>query len=135
MSSFDERSGEPLGQYRKDLEWMAARLAEKKITTIFLSPTMIGEDPETKENKFLLDYIEAMKAVAETHDAVYCPMNEFLWHMLFVTRSANPELRFTTDGVHMTEMGTHMMGAALLVSIAQGSNFPPFDKFGISPKK
>jgi len=124
LDSFDSRFGEPLEDYRSDLQKLASLLTERDIVTVFVSPTMIGEDPETRENKLLTDYIEAMKDIAKTFGTVYCPMNEFLWHYLAVIRRANPTMTLTTDGVHMRPYSASLMAGAMLMSLLHGSNFP-----------
>ena len=125
--SFDSRFGEELSEYRRDLEWMAASLAEKGIVTVLISPTMIGEDPEIRENKFLVEYIETMKAVAKKHKAIYCPMNESIWHSLLKARTTSAGETYTTDGVHMRPIGAELMASTLFKSFEYGSEFPPLD--------
>ena len=123
IEDYDPIRGEPLEDYRNDLKWMLQQLAARKIRTVLVSPTMIGEDRNNRENQMLDTYVAAMKDLSHESDPIYCPMNESLWEALARGRILNSDLHLTTDGVHMTKIGAHAMAACLLTTLG----FTPAD--------
>jgi acyl-CoA thioesterase-1 len=124
LKSFDPRFGEDLREFREDLEWMATELSQRNVLTVFVSPTMIGEQEANRENALLAEYIVVMRKVAEEHEALYCPMNERMWEQLMCIRPANPDFALTTDGVHMTTIGAGIMAFNLLTTLGfKGEDF------------
>lgn len=124
LETYDPRFGEELNEYRKDLEWMASILAERGVRTVFVSPTMIGEQRVTRENRLLANYISEMRQVAQEFNATYCPMNEAVWKYLEEARRLQPDAALTTDGVHMTREGAEAMAATLLQTLGFPSPEP-----------
>jgi len=117
LAQYDPERGETLEEYRRDLKWMLQKLSEGNVRTVLVSPTMIGEDPDNRENELLASYVATMKELAEESGAIYCPMNECLWGALEKGRIINEDLRLTTDGVHMTKIGAHAMAGCLLTAL------------------
>jgi acyl-CoA thioesterase-1 len=117
LTLFDPAFGEDLDEYREDLGWMLDELETRGIGCILISPTMIGENRESRENELLSEYVAAMKALASSRGVVYCPMNESMWRGFNEAKRADPHAHLTTDGVHMNRMGAKLMAATLLGAI------------------
>lgn len=105
---FDPERGLALPLYKSALVDIGARLAGAQV--VMVSPTVIGDDPKSRENEMLSAYVEAMKSLAEIHGWRYCPMHEAYW----TARAENPALPLTTDGVHITAAGAAMMARTVL---------------------
>ena len=113
-ATYNPAVGEPIDEYRSDLTFIIDAIAAIGSKVLLVSPTMIGEVPETRENKLLATYVEAMKVIAAEKGVSYCPMNESIWDELAEMRESQPDACITTDGVHMTSRGAKLMAETLL---------------------
>ncbi len=117
LPEYDPKRGVPLEKYRDDVSQMVRTLRSQEISCLLVSPTMIGEDKNNRENTKLAGYVAAMKNLSEELDAMYCPMNECMWRAIDRGRALEQDFRLTTDGVHMNKIGAHAMAACLLATL------------------
>ena len=116
--------GIPLPAYEANLSELADRLREgTDAEIIFATPTILGEDinnPESLRNVRLKDYVAAMRRVAEAKGALLAPTHEQFTATLRAGKSANPDFRLTTDGVHMTPAGNAVLALTILGTLGFG---------------
>lgn len=111
LPDFDPERGHPLPQFERALRQMLERL--DGVQTMLISPTVIGDDPRSRENRMLAQYVVAMKGLAAAEQVMYCPMHEQYWQ----AREQDPTAIFTTDGVHMSPAGATLMAGVVLRSL------------------
>ena len=114
LPEYDPKRGVALEEYRDDVATMVRTLRSQSISCLLVSPTMIGEDKNNRENQKLASYVAAMKDISQESDAKYCPMNECMWRAVERGRAVSEDFRLTTDGVHMNKIGASAMAACLL---------------------
>lgn len=121
LPSGDGPSGVPLETYETMLGLMVDTLREATdAEIILLTPTVIGEDvdnPENRRNAKLEGYVAAMRRVGEARNALIAPTHEDFIAAIRAGKSANPDFRLTTDGVHMNVVGNHVMALTILATL------------------
>jgi len=113
--------GTPPAEYEQALTRMVERLrAETSAQIVLLTPTVIGEDvdnPDNVANRRLKEYVEAMQRVALAHGTLLSPTHAGFVKAIRAGQSVDPGFRLTTDGVHMTPLGSHVMALAVLKTL------------------
>lgn len=87
---------------------------------VLIPPTVIGEDvddPDSRPNAMLETYVDAMKRVAESRQTLLASTHEDFLAAIRAGRSANPDFRLTSDGVHMNPVGNHVMALSILATL------------------
>jgi Lysophospholipase L1 and related esterases len=108
-------NGIPLGEYEDTLRRLVQMLLEKTSAGIVLvTPTVIGEDPHTRANRMLDDYVAVMERVGVELGVRVCPMHHAFVDALRRGKSADAGYTLTTDGVHMNAVGNMLMAITLL---------------------
>ncbi len=72
---------------------------------ILMEPTIIEEEPNSKGNKMLIDYVEAVHRLQVKYDAILVPTHQAFQRYL----KAQSGALLTTDGVHMNSSGNMLM--------------------------
>lgn len=107
--------------YRLCLEQMIDMLRENTDAGIvLLPPTVIGEDvdnPDNLANAKLNQYVAVMQCVAEERSTYLAPTHDDFIQALRAGRAANPDFKLTTDGVHLTAVGNHVMALSILATL------------------
>lgn len=75
--------------------------------------TVIGESREEAHNPIIDGYNACVARLAREFDALLVPMNQAFWRVI----DANPERRWTTDGVHPTTNGHMLMALTLFQTL------------------
>ena len=102
-------------EYWANVDRLVAMSQAAGIRTILLTPTVIGEDPESPENRRLRVYVEAEKQVARERGCALVDL-----HRIFVAalpkRPEGVEGKnwLTKDGVHMAPPGDALMAIGVL---------------------
>ena len=113
--------GTPLENYERALNRMVERLrAETEAQIVLLTPTVIGEDvdnPDNIANRRLKDFVEAMERVAMAHGTLLSPTHHDFVRAIRAGQSVDPNFHLTTDGVHMTPLGNHVMALTVLKTL------------------
>ncbi|WP_273853740.1 SGNH/GDSL hydrolase family protein [Guptibacillus spartinae] len=78
---------------------------------ILMEPTIIEERIDSIGNQKLLPYVEIVRQLAVTYDAILVPT-----HTVFIEKLQKGQGTLTTDGVHMTEAGNQLMAKTWLDS-------------------
>lgn len=110
-------NGTPIDVFRRKYDEMVRRLGDQTVARLALfTTTVIGEDLESEANRRLIEYNDFIRETATKRKALLVPMNEAFHKALSAWHRVGDELRFTTDGVHMTPMGNYLMALTLLRS-------------------
>ncbi|MBU5595737.1 SGNH/GDSL hydrolase family protein [Amphibacillus sp. MSJ-3] len=87
--------------------------AETDAEIILMEPTVIEEDPQSKGNQILKDYVEIVNKLAEKYQLTLVPTHQVFLDYLNSTKP----LPLTIDGVHMSSTGDQLMAKAWLDTI------------------
>ena len=102
-----------LKAYQENISKMVDLAQRKGIKVILLTPTLIWEDPKGEGNKRLVQYVDAMKAVALDKKCgladVHAMFLEALKH-----KPANVGAWLTRDGIHLSPVGDAVMAIGVL---------------------
>ena len=110
--TYDPSTGQPYESYIADLETIVSTLRERNIEIMLIAPSLIGDDKDSRENVMLALYATGMRGIARKYDAIFCPMQDYLWMLLDIMRKHGVSL--TTDGVHMNDVGAQIMAGGVL---------------------
>lgn len=120
----DGPNGTPLDEYEATVARIVDTLREATDADIVLAtPTVIGEDvdnPDNVANALLAGYVAAMLRVAEWRSTFIAPLHDAFCLSIRAGVRANPNFRLTSDGVHMTPVGDHLMALTLLSTLGFG---------------
>ncbi len=109
---FEGTTGIEADAYEAGLRDVAQRIQAQGATVLFCTPTVIGEDVDSKseENVRLTQYADIVRRVADDTDSQLCDLRQAFDDEL---RAINPGLAYqgvlTTDGVHMNEAGNRFL--------------------------
>jgi len=108
-------NGTPFHAFKQKYDELIRRLADQTVAKLALfTTTIIGEDLECEANRELNDYNDFIRRTARKRKALLVPMNEAFHSAISQWQRHSHDLRFTTDGVHMTSEGSHLMAITLL---------------------
>lgn len=108
-------NGTPFDRFAELYDELVRRLKNQTVARIALfTTTVIGEDLDNQMNTKLLDYNDYIRATARKYDTLLVPMQEEFFKAISAWHRIGDELRFTTDGVHMTPVGDCLMAFTLL---------------------
>lgn len=114
-----DHHGVPLAEYvrvyRQLLQKLRADLPATRI--ILITPTFIGEKPDSPENQQLTGYIQAVKDLAQEFSLPVIDMNARFWTVLQAGRAADASFHLTTDGVHPTLAGHMLLAVTILQAL------------------
>ena len=114
-------NGVPIEAYTASLIQIVATLREATdAEVVLLPPTVIGEDvdsPDNKANLLLERYVAAMKRVADAENVPCATTHEDFVNAIRAGRSANPDFRLTTDGVHLNGVGNTVFALSVLATL------------------
>lgn len=114
LPEFDPTKGLPLDRYEASLREILERLCGTEVTLI--APTVIGDDPSSRENGMLRGYVDAMERLSVEFGTGYCPMHDLYWE----ERRRHHDVQLTWDGVHMTSAGAKFMAREVLGCLGLG---------------
>jgi len=106
--------GVPLEVYTPTLDAIVQRLQEASAQVVLVTPTVIGENPESPENVLLRQYVEAMEGIAARRGTLLAPARADFLTTLRAGQAASPDFRLTTDGVHLNPVGNARMALTIL---------------------
>lgn len=109
-------NGVPLEKYRELVADIFDRCAAKNVKVIVLTPTLIREEPNNKENKKLDSYVAWLKEEAAKRKLPVADLNAAMKAELARIRETDksPGNKLTRDGVHMQFAGNCMMAWGVL---------------------
>lgn len=110
------KNGVPLEKYKVLVGEIFDKCAAAGVNVIILTPTMITEDPEAKNNKLLAPYNEWLRAEAKRRNLRLADLNALMHETLAQIRKTDktPGNKLTSDGVHMAFAGDCMMAWGVL---------------------
>ncbi len=110
------KNGVPLEKYKALVGEIFDKCAAQGINVIVLTATMIGENPEAKNNKLLAPYNEWLRAEAKRRNLRLADLNADMQTRLAEIRKTDktPGNKLTSDGVHMAFPGNCMMAWGVL---------------------
>lgn len=107
--------------YKENVAKMVDQAQKAGIRVILLTPTVVGEDPNTESNKRLVAYVKAMKEIAAEKK---CQLVDL--HAMFLTalkkKPADKKTWLTIDGVHMLPPGDAIMAIGILRALGVPDN-------------
>jgi acyl-CoA thioesterase I len=107
--------------YKETVAKMVDQAQKAGIRVILLTPTVVGEDPNTESNKRLVAYVKAMKEIAADKK---CQLVDL--HAMFLTalkkKPADKKTWLTVDGVHMLPPGDAIMAIGVLRALGVPDN-------------
>ena len=109
-------NGVPLERYRELVSDIFDRCAAKGVKVIVLTPTLIREDPDNRENRKLNAYVAWLKDEAAKRKLPVADLNAAMKAELARIRKTDgtPGNKLTRDGVHMQFPGNCMMAWGVL---------------------
>lgn len=108
-------NGTPLDLFKERYTELIDRLEKQTVARLALfTTTVIGEDLESEGNQRLVEYNDFIRETAAKKKALLVPMNEVFYKAISAWHKVGTNLRFTTDGVHMTGAGNCLMAITLL---------------------
>jgi acyl-CoA thioesterase I len=103
-----------LKAYKDNVARMVDMAQTNGIKVILLTPTLIQEDPETEGNKRLVQYVAAMKSIAEEKKCGLADLHALFLEALKHKPADVKGNWLTSDGVHMNPLGDAIMAAGVL---------------------
>lgn len=108
-------NGTPLPLFTDKYEELVRRLKNQTVAKLALfTTTVIGEDLENEPNNMLIAYNDFIRETAGKHNHLLVPQNEAFYKAISAWHKIGQELKFTTDGVHMTPDGDCLMALTLV---------------------
>ena len=114
-------NGTPIDLFRERYVELVSRLTDQTVAKLALfTTTVIGEELNNEPNNKLIPYNDFIRETARRQEALLVPMNEEFykaisaWHKVSGDVKYGIELKYTTDGVHMTPEGNYLMAVTLL---------------------
>lgn len=108
-------NGTPLEIFTEKYDELVCRLKNQTVANLALfTTTVIGEDLENETNRRLVAYNDVIRRVASRYKCLLVPINEAFQGAIRAWHKSGNCLKFTTDGVHMTASGDHLMALTLL---------------------
>jgi lysophospholipase L1-like esterase len=102
-----------LAAYRKNVSKMVDQAQKAGIRVILLTPTVIGEDPNTEGNKRLVAYVKAEREIAAEKKCQIVDLRGMFLKAL-KKKPAAEKTWLTSDGVHMKAPGDAIMAIGVL---------------------
>ncbi|MHB9026769.1 MAG: GDSL-type esterase/lipase family protein [Armatimonadota bacterium] len=109
-----DSTGTPLGRFTDLYIELMQRLKETRAVVVALTTTVIGEELDNEQNQALVGYNDAIRRIAFQFGAEVVDMNAAFHEAIRRAQAANPDFRFTTDGVHLDAYGGYLMTFTLL---------------------
>jgi len=107
-------AGVPIDQFRPKYDELVDRLKKQTVAKLALfTTTVIGEDLDNEANAKLVEYNDHIRSVAAKGNHLLVEMNEVFHDAIKRWHSIGTDLRFTTDGVHMSPIGNYLMADTL----------------------
>ena len=103
-----------LKAYKDNVARMVDMAQAGGIKVILLTPTLINEDPGTEGNKRLVQYVDAMKAIAVEKKCGLADLHAIFLEALTHKPADVKGNWLTSDGVHMNPLGDAVMAAGVL---------------------
>jgi len=103
-----------LKAYKENIAKMVDMAQAGGIKVILLTPTLIQEDPAAEGNKRLVQYVDAMKAVALEKKCGLADLHAMFLEALQHKPADVKGNWLTSDGVHMNPLGDAVMAAGVL---------------------
>jgi len=110
------KMGVDLEKYKKNVEWMVAKAAAWNVRVVLLTPTPIGEDLESENNKKLAAYVEFLRTFAKEKNIPLADCNAAFQTVLKspADKPFPPGKRLLVDGLHPNDEGQFLMGLSVL---------------------
>lgn len=103
-----------LQAYKDNIAKMVDMAQTNGIKVILLTPTLIQENPEAEGNKRLVQYVDAMKAVAADKKCGVVDLHGMFLEALKQKPADAKGNWLTADGVHMNGLGNAVMAVGVL---------------------
>lgn len=109
----------PLERFAENIADIVERCGLVGTRVMLLTPTMIGEDPSSDDNRRLAPYVEWMKDFARERRIPIADLNGLMQEAVKVQPHPGKKVAVvcTTDGVHMNPRGFRMMARGVLRTI------------------
>ena len=116
----ESENGSNIETYRENITAMVKAAQARNITVVLLSPTIIGEDLNSRENIRLREYIAVMRAVAEQNRCRFLDLNlpfrdVILTYQRYGGQAKNINV-LTRDGIHPNLAGHQILAYTILKS-------------------
>jgi acyl-CoA thioesterase I len=99
--------------YKQNVAKMVDQAQKAGIRVILLTPTLIGEDPNTEANKRLVFFVKAEKQIAAEKKCQIVDLHAMFLKAL-KKKPADNKTWLTSDGVHMNPPGDAIMAVGVL---------------------
>lgn len=107
-------NGVPIRQFQGLYDDLVSKLQrETKAQLALFTTTVIGEDLENENNRKLVAYNRHIRKTARERGLLLVDMNRAFHRAIAEWHKSGTNLRFTTDGVHMTPTGNYLMAHTL----------------------
>lgn len=107
-------NGVPIEEFRGKYDELVKRLSKQTAAKLALfTTTVIGEEPDSEANQWLVEYNEHIRKVAKKKKCLLVEMNGVFHEAISAWHKIGTDLRFTTDGVHTSPIGAYLMAHTL----------------------
>lgn len=113
----DAGDSTPLGRFQELYESLIQRLLDWKARLVCLTTTVKGEDQDSKDNRTLAGYNDAIRAIAFKYGAELVDVNQAFHAAIRRAQAVNPAFRYTIDGVRLNVYGNYLMAITILQSL------------------
>lgn len=112
----DLPAGVPLAKFRASVRNMVVSAQKAGARVMLVSPAVIGEDLARPENARLVEYVNAMRALAREHGCLFVDLHHPFREILttYQRHAGKALLLLTSDGVHLDPRGYRVMAHAIL---------------------
>ncbi len=108
-----DNPGVPLADYIRDINAILDKCAAAQIKVIILSATPVVEEPEHVANKNLVEYNNALRAIAAERRLPLIDLNKTFNNI--IEKKKDKSVRYLTkDGTHMNPRGNAVIAAQIL---------------------
>ncbi|MEK0445034.1 MAG: hypothetical protein RLZZ399_355 [Verrucomicrobiota bacterium] len=114
----------PVEQFASHVTAIVERCTSAGTRVILLTPTLIGEDPGSDDNRNLAFYAQWLRDFAKAHGLPLVDLHSAMQAGLSYEPLPGKELRykFTYDGVHLAPRGHRMVARAILRALGMGAS-------------
>jgi lysophospholipase L1-like esterase len=110
-------AGTPLGRFEELYAALLERLLEWKARLVCLTTTVKGENLDNADNRALVAYNEAIRAIAFRHGADVVDVNQAFHAAIRNAQAVNPDFRYTIDGMRLNAYGNYLLAFIMLQSL------------------
>lgn len=123
LNDVSRSDGKNVSEYKKNIQEILDRAAQKKMKVIVLSPTVWESDSPRKEsyNEKIKAYCKVLQEICETRGIPLIDLNNKMRQKLQTIKDSK-NLKLTVDTIHMNGYGNQMIAESILETLGVSKN-------------